>query len=397
MGDTGPGGGKVFYVHPSGTFACGATLTSTCKYLEAAPTDRSTGIAWCSDTTSALGTTATAIGTGMANTATADTTCTSGAIQIAADYAKNGKTDWYLPSKDELNELCKYARTQTIGDSSTTCNNTRTLTGSWSAQYWSSSEINTKHALRQLFGDGNQGNGFKGGTAQVVRPVRAFGGTLACADGGVCIVGDTGPGGGVVFYVSATNFTSTGSDCNTTCRYLEAAPADQSTGIVWATTAARCYLNASDLGLSDCQSNSIYSNAAGQDASRTAATAIGKGRANTNQIRARLTTAGGALTSTYAAGIAYAYANDGKTDWYLPSKDELNELCKYARTQTTGDTTVICANTGTLRVGFSTGYYWSSSEYGASLAWDQEFANGNQYYPFKGNSSQVYVRSVRAF
>ena len=37
-------------------------------------------------------------------------------------------------------------------------------------------------------------------------------------------MGDTGPGGGIVFYVAASNFTSTGSTCNTTCRYLEAAP-----------------------------------------------------------------------------------------------------------------------------------------------------------------------------
>ena len=31
-----------------------------------------------------------------------------------------------------------------------------------------------------------------------------------CANGGECVVGDTGPGGGIVFYVSAANFTSTG-------------------------------------------------------------------------------------------------------------------------------------------------------------------------------------------
>ena len=187
-----------------------------------------------------------------------------------------------------------------------------------------------------------------------------------------------------MFYVQASGgtFTSTGSDCGTACKYLEAAPSDQSSGIVWATTAAFCYNSGSTTETNSCQSNSIYSgDSTAQAASRTAATAIGKGRANTNQIRARLTTAGGALTSTYAAGIAYAYANDGKTDWYLPSKDELNEL--FLKKDTVG--------------GFSSGSYWSSSEYGASLAWDQEFANGNQYYPFKGNSSQVYVRSVRAF
>ena len=202
---------------------------------------------------------------------------------------------------------------------------------------------------------------------------------LTCATGGTCVVGDTGPGGGKVFYVSADPFTSTGSDCGTTCKYLEAAPSDQSTGIVWVTTAAFCYADASDAGTSDCRLNSIYSNAAGQAASRTAATAIGKGRANTNQIHARLTTAGGALTSTYAAGIAYAYANNGKTDWHLPSKDELNEL--YVNKAAIG--------------GFSTDYYWSSSESAAGFARLQSFVAGTNSTTSKG--STYYVRPVRAF
>ena len=160
VGDTGPGGGKVFYVRAGGgTFACGATLASTCKYLEAAPTDQSTDIAWCSNTTSALGTTATAIGTGMANTTTADTGCTTGAIQIAADYTHNGKTDWHLPSKDELNQL--YTQKAKVGGFSTD-------------GYWSSSEIDADSARSQRFSDGNQFNSFKHVT-KYVRPVRAFG------------------------------------------------------------------------------------------------------------------------------------------------------------------------------------------------------------------------------
>jgi hypothetical protein len=220
---------------------------------------------------------------------------------------------------------------------------------------------------------------------------------LTCATGGTCAVGDTGPGGGKVFYVSADPFTSTGSDCGTTCKYLEAAPSDQSTGIVWVTTAASCYADASDAVTSDCQLNSIYSNAVGQAASRTAATAIGKGRANTNQIHARLTTAGGALTSTYAAGIAYAYANNGKTDWYLPSKDELNELCKYAKNtgQASGSGTACTGGSDATLRGFSTGYYWSSSEFDATTAWSQYFDFGDQNDNTKHTT--YYVRPVRAF
>jgi hypothetical protein len=223
-----------------------------------------------------------------------------------------------------------------------------------------------------------------------------------CASGGECIVGNTGPGGGIVFYVSAGNFTSTGSDCNTTCKYLEAVPTDQSTGIVWATTAAFCYAAGSDSGTSSCQGNSIYSNTAGQAASRTAATGIGKGMVNTNQIYARVSNnggAGGAETSTYAAGIAFAYENNGKTDWHLPSKDELNELCKYARTQTTGDTGAQCNDSGTLRVGFSDAYYWSSSELEPipGLAWPQVFLNGVQGFARDQKETLNVVRPVRAF
>ena len=206
----------------------------------------------------------------------------------------------------------------------------------------------------------------------------------SCATGGVCIVGDTGPGGGIVFYVSATNFTSTGSDCGTTCKYLEAAPADQSAGIVWATADAFCYNAGGTTSNNDCQLNSIYSgDTTAQAASRTAATAIGMGMANTNQIHARLTTAGGALTSTYAAGIAWAYDNNSKTDWHLPSKDELNEL--YNQKVTVG--------------GFSADFYWSSSEGGTTVAWAHRFTN----YNFRNTESKrrvevaFYVRPVRAF
>ena len=224
---------------------------------------------------------------------------------------------------------------------------------------------------------------------------------LTCAQGGVCAVGDTGPGGGVVFYVSATNFTSTGSDCNTACKYLEAAPADQSAGIVWATTAAFCYNAGGTTSNNSCETNSIYSgDTTAQAASRTAATAIGKGMANTNQVHARLTTAGGALTNTYAAGIAFAFTNNSKTDWHLPSKDELNQMCKWQRGVALTPEATVCTggvlNSGRGASGFSAFHYWSSSEFAATDAWDQNFGNGSQNNrTFKDNT--LFVRPVRAF
>jgi hypothetical protein len=84
--------------------------------------------------------------------------------------------------------------------------------------------------------------------------------------------------------------------------------------------------------------------------------------------------------------------------------NELNELCKYARGQTTGVLTVKCiaggtfkstANAGTDLGGFVQGFIWSSSERDAYNVWGQIFFNGAQSQ--NGKSSSVYVRPVRAF
>jgi hypothetical protein len=82
----------------------------------------------------------------------------------------------------------------------------------------------------------------------------------------------------------------------------------------------------------------------------------------------------------------------------LPSKDELNEVCKYARNtgQAPGASTR-CAggSTATLR-GFSEDYYyWSSSETASTGSRAQFFANGDLYSVTR--YSELYVRPVRAF
>jgi len=191
---------------------------------------------------------------------------------------------------------------------------------------------------------------------------------LSCAAGGVCAVGDTGPGGGIVFYVASSNFTSTGSDCGTTCRYLEVAPDASEDTRTWATGAN--------------QSAAVT----GADA-----TGIGSGYQNTVDVNAQA----GNVAATSAAVYAFDYTNNSKTDWHLPSQDELNELCKYARNtgQAAGAATV-CAG-GSLRAGFSGVAYWSSSEYSATLAWYQDFDNGTQANANKVNTARV--RPVRAF
>ena len=102
-------------------------------------------------------------------------------------------------------------------------------------------------------------------------------------------------------------------------------------------------------------------------------TAIGTGLANTNAIIA----AQG--SGSYAASIARDYNGGGYTDWYLPSKDELNQL--YQQQTAIG--------------GFEGDYYWSSTEYNNGNAWFQFFTNGSQ--SGYGKSNPCYVRAVRAF
>ena len=220
----------------------------------------------------------------------------------------------------------------------------------------------------------------------------------------VYTVGSTGPGGGLVFYVASGTFTSTGSDCNTACKYFEVAPSDQGINIPVATTAAFCYAAGSNSGVSDCQRNSIYSNTDGQAASRNASTAIGMGMANTNALYARMTTAGGAAVSTYNAGIAWAYSNNGKTDWHLPSKDELNQLCKWNgglayvsdATVCTGGT-LNSATNGANGSAFTTNAYWSSSEYSIDATQSQNFPTGNVNLGFFRGDADKRFRAVRAF
>jgi hypothetical protein len=80
-----------------------------------------------------------------------------------------------------------------------------------------------------------------------------------------------------------------------------------------------------------------------------------------------------------AATVARAFQGGGKTDWHLPSKDELNKM--YLQRSAIG--------------GFASGVYWSSSELDALYAWDQSFGDG---YPANANKPVAqYVRPVRAF
>lgn len=160
----------------------------------------------------------------------------------------------------------------------------------------------------------------------------------------VYAIGDIGPAGGWVFYVT-----------NDGLHGLEAAPVDQANA-EWG-----CF---------------------GTDISGATSTAIGAGARNTDDIVRGCPTAG------IAAAVADEYiSSSGYIDWYLPSKDELNEMHLNI-----GQGSMTIGNVG----GFASNLYWSSSEASGSNAWFQDFTSGAQY-AVNLKLSTYGVRAVRAF
>jgi len=76
---------------------------------------------------------------------------------------------------------------------------------------------------------------------------------------------------------------------------------------------------------------------------------------------------------------------DGKefSDWRLPTKRELNLMYVV---YTNGNGASLNAN-----------YYWSSTEFDFSDAWNQDFSNGTKYVNGNLNNTFFSVRAVRAF
>ena len=113
------------------------------------------------------------------------------------------------------------------------------------------------------------------------------------------------------------------------------------------------------------------------------ALAVGTGSANTDAIIAEQGAA-----DTHAAGLARAYPGGGYTDWFLPSKWELDKMF-YKKTEIN---TKAAANNGSS---FSSNNYWSSSEEDDNSAWFQNFSIG--YKPSSDKNNTYNVRAVRAF
>jgi hypothetical protein len=214
------------------------------------------------------------------------------------------------------------------------------------------------------------GSGSGGGGAPV---------TLTCAAGGTCALGDTGPGGGKVFYVHAATFTC-GPTLSLTCKYLEAAP----------TTGTRAWTDA-NYGFSGNTTVEIGVNARGE--------AVGTGYKNTLAIVGQ---SSGGSTSGMAGTISRAYLGPNNlTDWYLPSKNELNQMCKWAKGDDLTSDATVCSNGGASALtaaGFDGGSYWSSTEVGgAQYVSTQAFSTGGTTYFNTKPFTTIKVRPIRAF
>ena len=168
-------------------------------------------------------------------------------------------------------------------------------------------------------------------------------------------VGDTGPAGGIVFYDKG--FYSDG------WRYLEAATAD--------------------IGL---YVFGYYRPSSGSNCEVWTGKFVGTGKYNTDALVKAMdidgkaySSSSGLATTEYAARKCYDYESGGYSDWFLPSKNELNLLYQQKTV-----------------VGISSGFYWSSSEDSNYVAWYQNFDNGYQN-SYDRNYSSFYVRPIRSF
>jgi hypothetical protein len=177
-----------------------------------------------------------------------------------------------------------------------------------------------------------------------------------CALDLVCAPGDTGPGGGTVFFASSTTFTVTGAPCGSTCKFLEYAPKEWGNGI--AVQSGESTGTSTNLpALRWCNgagATNYVSNIHTANRNWVLANTFGLGFSATQAMANNCTSGSGRTVFDLTFG--------GASDWFLPSMSEMNELCKYIRGSAgQGTITTACAG-GSLPSSFANTHYWTSTE-----------------------------------
>jgi hypothetical protein len=196
-------------------------------------------------------------------------------------------------------------------------------------------------------------------TGTAVSTINYKPGGLTCATGGTCVVGDIGPGGGIVFITPST--------VGGNGRFFEVAPANWA-GVDDVSTAGKFCIGSTN-----------------QDAIDRPGTqsGIGWGETNTTIFEAHCT--GGAVK------LVGDYAGGGFTNWFIPSSSELTELAKVRN------------SAGLLRLNttWSSGRfgYWGSTQSSATVM--ATLVTVNNVWSVggtsKADSANNMVRPVRMF
>jgi hypothetical protein len=171
---------------------------------------------------------------------------------------------------------------------------------------------------------------------------------IPCSEGGVCQVGDVGPGGGIVFYVD--------SKLNSWGRYIEVAPNGWNRGRPDPSVRPYCYEKTETLDYLPITSPTI-----------------GDGKSNTDRLIK--------VCPNGAAATARAYQGGGQKNWSLPSKEEFEEFYYEAPG--------LLLNEGNP-------WYWTSTndEYGRNYAF---YEPREKFDGSFSRTNDAHVRPVRHF
>jgi len=291
VGDQGPGGGWIFFVNPDKT-------STDWKYLELAPTTARLNY--------------------DAPLPKSDpykgefSTNFPEALLHAERYKTKTKDDWFLPTFEQL--ALAIENLWYLPDSPIAFRECLTAIQCVYQPFWTNSESSDKNLARVVrvgwtntkFGEPKKINPksleptFKTtGSYQFVVAIRgekiastptptSTTTAKSCEEGGLCSVGDRGPGGGEIFYVAPWP--------QAWGRYLEFLPT------MISSTTPGC-------------SNKAIDSAAGLT--------IGTGANNTEAI------VSSCERNTLADFVSRFVSTNGTSDWILPSRDELEELWKY--------------------------------------------------------------------